>query len=173
MRTYRYVGAAEIRDRCSNQPGGALIETLADLHAWLATVEREVSADEVIATFVIDGSGQLRLANRRSEHVACASGLPVLSAGEMTFDYGNEVVEVTNQSTGYCPEPDSWKAVEAALNQIGVPHPGAFTREIVFRRCPSCNQINVVKDEWFECAICAQQLPCEGNLHESENETAN
>ena len=152
-----------------------MIETLVDLQEWLATVEREVSADEVVATFVIAGGGRLRLANRRSEHVACASGLPVLSAGEMTFDCGKALVEVgdvTNQSTGYCPEPDSWIAVEAALNHIGVPHPGTFTREIVFRRCPRCNQINVVKDDWFECAICAQRLPCEWNLHESENETA-
>ena len=57
-------------------------------------------------TFVVDLEGVLRLAPRRSEHVACAGGRPVLSAGEVSFERGPdgwEVTSATNQSTGYCP----------------------------------------------------------------------
>ena len=57
--------------------------------------------------FVIDLTGTLRLAPRRSEHVACAGGGPVLSAGEIVFRRergGWTVGEVSNQSTGYCPD---------------------------------------------------------------------
>jgi hypothetical protein len=42
----------------------------------------------------------------------------VLSAGEITFSRKGKslvVSDVTNQSTGYCPEPKSWKAVKASL----------------------------------------------------------
>ena len=55
-----------------------------------------------------------RLADRHSEHVACAGGGPVLSAGEMFFlleDSRAAVVEVSNQSTGYWPETSSLTAV--------------------------------------------------------------
>ena len=38
-----------------------------------------------IATFVVNQDGTLMLADRSSEHVACAGGAPVCSAGEMTF----------------------------------------------------------------------------------------
>ena len=45
----------------------------------------------------------------------------VLGAGEMTFVQAGadwRVAEVTNQSTGFCPDPDSWPAVAAALDSI-------------------------------------------------------
>jgi hypothetical protein len=71
------------------------------------------------------------------------------------------VVEASNQSTGYCPEPESWTAVAAALDRIGVPHPGGFTLEIMFRRCPKCGERNMVKDGWFACGA---ELPKEWNL---------
>lgn len=44
----------------------------------------------------------------------------------------------TNQSTRYYPDPDSWPAVGAALDRIGVPHPGDFTDQVVFRCCANC-----------------------------------
>ncbi len=61
-------------------------------------------------TFVVTCAGSLRLAPRESEHVQVAAGMPVQSAGEITFidSAGRIVVEtITNQSTGYCPEPSS------------------------------------------------------------------
>jgi hypothetical protein len=82
-------------------------------------------------TFVVDEQGSLLVADRRSEHVACSGGRPVLSAGEMFFsvsDVGIEVVGVSNQSTGFCPEPESWPAIAAALDRIDIPQPGGSSR---------------------------------------------
>jgi hypothetical protein len=91
----------------------------------------------------------------------------VLSAGELYFlvrDEGVEVAEASNQSTGYCPEPASWPAVAAALERIGVAHPGRFTVEVVFRRCETCGERNVVKDGWFVCGVYGAELPGEWNF---------
>jgi hypothetical protein len=99
--------------------------------------------------------------------VACAGGTPVLSAGEISFERGPagwEVTSVTNQSTGYCPEPSSWSAVARALDRIGAPHPGRFTSEFVFRRCPQCGERNIVRDGDFTCAICDAELPASWNF---------
>jgi len=110
------------------------------------------------ATFVVDLDGTLLLAARGSEHVACASGRPVLAAGEL-FIGDTAIVEATNQSTGYCPEPGSWSAVGQAFDRIGVARPRGYTAAFVFRRCVHCGQLNVVKDDWFECDVCAAALP--------------
>ncbi|MFB4295870.1 hypothetical protein [Actinomadura sp. NTSP31] len=68
------------------------------------------------------------------------------------------VGEISNQSTGYCPDVISWPAVAAALDRAGVDHPAAFTRPIVFRRCPQCGQSNIVKDDHYVCALCETPL---------------
>ncbi|MCA9068328.1 MAG: hypothetical protein KDA84_05365 [Planctomycetaceae bacterium] len=169
MKTYAYVGPPEILAQNTNQASGTKILTTEALKSWLGIADRDPQQPRVIATFVIDKEGVLRLANRRTEHVACAGGCSVLSAGEMTFrdDGIMEVVEVTNQSTGYCPEPESWVAVESALNQTGVKSPGQFTSEFLFRRCESCGQINIVKDDWFVCAVCDESLPRHWNFDAS------
>jgi hypothetical protein len=167
-RLYHYVGPAGIRARVADIPAGTPIRSAADLLAWARAVsERPRSGDLVAATFVIDAGGDLLLADRRSEHVACAGGAPVLSAGELFFlvrDDGVEVVDASNQSTGYCPEPASWPAVAAALDHIGVAHPGRFTVEVVFRRCETCGERNVVKDGWFVCGVCGAELLGEWNF---------
>jgi hypothetical protein len=121
----------------------------------------------IIQTFVVTEDGSLCVADRRSEHVACAGGAPVLAAGEITFHrVGSsvEAEEVTNQSTGYCPEPESWKAMAAALAQAGIRGPDRYTTEFVFRRCEHCGQINLVKEEIFECAVCECALPSGWNF---------
>ena len=159
-REYYYVGPIAIRDAVKSQPAGVRIISLDELLTWLASPEsiEPTPRKAHIATFTIDLRNDLLLAPRRSEHVACASGGPVLSAGEITFD-GNAVTEITNQSTGFCPEPESWTSVATALDRIGVPHPGRFTTEIVFRLCPACRERNIVKDSWFYCALCDGKLP--------------
>jgi hypothetical protein len=88
--------------------------------------------------------------------------------GEMTFAVDQrrrsvEVVFVTNQSTGYCPEPESWPSVQAALDAAKIAHPGSFSAEMIFRRCPKCSATNIVKDRWFQCAVCGGELPSEWN----------
>ena len=118
-------------------------------------------------TFVIGLDGTLRIADRRSEHVMCAEGQPVLSAGEMTFMCGNDRIfaeNVTNQSTGYCPEPESWPAVALALDRIAIAHPESFDPAFVFRKCPTCSQINVIKDGWYVCDVCQSPLPQHWNF---------
>jgi hypothetical protein len=160
---YDYVGPAGIRARVAGRPAGTRISSAADLLAWVRGTGRRPGADGLIAAaFVIDAQGDLLLADRRSEHVACAGGGPVLSAGEAFFRVEGdrvEVAEASNQSTGFCPEPGSWPAVAAALDRIGVPHPGRFTTEVAFRRCEKCGERNVVKDGWFVCGVCGADLP--------------
>lgn len=159
---YQYVGPEVIRSRSAVQPCGWIIKSPDDLRTWLTSDHPSRAGGFVAATFVIDPEGMLRLANRRSEHVACAGDGTVLSAGEMFFSAAGEalvVEDVSNLSTGYCPEPESWAAVGEALDQIGVLHPGRFTTEVVFRRCPRCGERNVVKDGWFACQVCGGELP--------------
>lgn len=85
----------------------------------------------------------------------------------MTFAHaetGWRVTDVTNQSTGYCPDPDSWSAVSRALDRARVPHPGDFTDKVVFRRCPACAERNIVRDDDFTCALCNSALPTHWNI---------
>ncbi len=77
MRRYHYVGPEELRQ--SAAPGGAVIVDAGGLDAWLRQHPEGRSEG---ATFVGDLEGRLRLAPRRSEHVVCAGGAPVLAAGE-------------------------------------------------------------------------------------------
>ncbi|MFI6155182.1 hypothetical protein ACIBCA_21130 [Kitasatospora sp. NPDC051170] len=126
-RAYRYVGPPELRE--VGGPPGAVVRTAGEFAAWAGTV----GVAEEPFTFVVDLGGALRLAPRRSEHVACAGGEPVMSAGEIGFGVaadGWEVVTVGNRSTGYCPDLSSWPAVAAALERIGLPHPGGFTDDV-------------------------------------------
>jgi hypothetical protein len=160
---YKYVGPAAIQARVAGRPVGTPIRSVPDLLAWVrGTGQRPGPGSLVAATFVIDARGDLLVADRRSEHVACAAGGPVLSAGELFFLTGDgrvEVAEASNQSTGYCPEPESWPAVAAALERAGIAHPGRFTAEVVFRRCEACGERNVVKGGWLTCGVCGAELP--------------
>lgn len=167
-RLYHYVGPQDIRERAATAPAGLLVRSTDDIRAWAHRAGQQPDRRGLIAvTFVVDEQGFLRVADRRSEHVACSGGGPVLSAGEMFFrlsSAGVEVVEVTNQSTGYCPEPESWPAVASALEALRIAHPGRFTQKVVFRRCPVCGERNVVKDGWFVCGLCGADLPADWNF---------
>ncbi|MQY34400.1 hypothetical protein SRB17_23690 [Streptomyces sp. RB17] len=137
-RSYRYVGPEDVKAAVRRGESGTVIRTAAEFADWAVTRTREELSEPF--TFVIGLDGALRLAPRRSEHVACAGGEPVLGAGEIGFreDAGRWAVrEVSNQSTGYCPDTDSWPAVAAALDRAGLGLPGTFTDEVIFRRCPT------------------------------------
>ncbi|MCY0991290.1 hypothetical protein OV203_29355 [Nannocystis sp. ILAH1] len=168
---YAYVGPPAIRDRERGEPG-VVIASGDDLERWLSA-HPEAAGEG--ATYVVDLQGRLRLAARRSEHIDCAGGQAVLAAGEISIaraaDRRVVVREVSNQSTGYCPDPDCWPAVAAALTAAGLAAPTAFTRAFVFRRCPACAQINLVKDDWFFCAACDAELPRAWNFAESAAQT--
>ena len=160
-REYKYVGPIEILESARLQPAGVPIESVDKVLTWLESRPTENLPDgSWIATFTISIDCVLSLAPRRSEHVACAGGGPVLSAGEITFaDSSPEVIAITNQSTGFCPEPNSWEVVERVLDEIGFKHPGEFTNQVIFRRCESCGERNIVKDAWFFCELCEAKLP--------------
>jgi hypothetical protein len=165
---YSYVGPEEIRAKAIGCATGTRIASPGDVLAWARRTGQVPGPDGLIAaTFVVDAGGDLLVADRRSEHVACAGGGPVLSAGEIFFciaERGAEAAEVSNQSTGYCPEPESWPAVAAALERAGLGHPGGFTHKVVFRLCPACGERNVVKDGWRVCGVCGGDLPAAWNF---------
>ena len=159
-RTYGYVGTREVLESVREAPEGSEIRTQEALRRW-AESQQDWLGDELTATFVVTLDGALRVAPQRSEHVACAGGGQVLAAGELVVRVkpAVEVVHVTNQSTGYCPEPDCWASVHAALTAAQIPAPTALSQSFVFRRCPKCGERNLVKEGWFECACCGADLP--------------
>lgn len=163
--SYRYVGPIELLDQVVSGVGVAIVDTAAALDAWLGRIGRPERGEPF--TFVVPLDGVLRLGPRRSEHVWLAAGRDVLAAGEMTFtpaEAGWRVAAVSNQSTGYCPDPDCWPAVARTLDQLGIPHPGDFTDKVVFRRCPACQQRNIVREADFTCALCDGALPTRWNF---------
>src|SRR5258705_4356358 len=125
MHRYEYVGPEEIRAAALPAGEGRWIGSRADFERWVGVQDLAEPF-----TFAIGVDGVLRLAPRRSEHVACAGGGAVLSAGEIGFarsDDGWLVREVAHQSTGYCPDADSWPAVAAALERAELAAPAGFT----------------------------------------------
>lgn len=172
-RLYDYVGSEEIKLSVVNAQAGTVIRSISDVKNWIKNTydKKTIASNLVVATFVIDINGDLRLADRHSEHVACAGGQPVMSAGEIFISWDKnhfEVSDITNQSTGYCPEIESWKYVEIVLNKIHIDHPSCFTTEFTFRRCYSCSQINIVKDHLFICSVCNSNLSHEWNFNKSK-----
>ncbi|MFK0258773.1 hypothetical protein [Streptomyces sp. NPDC090445] len=164
---YRYVGPEHVRAAVRGAAAGTPVRTPADFARWAADRSPGELAEPF--TFVIGTDGILRLAPRRSEHVACAGGHRVLSAGEIGFRFRAEagrwaVHEVSNQSTGYCPDPVSWPAVARALDAAGLDRPNGFTHGIVFRRCPACREHSIVRDSHFACVFCDTDLPRHWNV---------
>jgi hypothetical protein len=162
MKLYHYIGPDELRQLIAPSNLGIPIQKPQDIINWLgSSQDLKQPHDEVITTFIINEEGILCLAERQTEHVVCAGGKAVLSAGEMTFSVTKNAIEVTyvtNQSTGYCPEPDSWIAVAKALNQLAISHPNGFSYQFIFRQCKICQTINIIKENLFICAVCGNPL---------------
>jgi len=159
-RLYRYVGPADLAALVSPGDAGTAMRSPADVEAWVGA--RTVAELAEPFTFVVGADGALRLAARRSEHVACAGGGAVLAAGEIAFERRSgrwAVVEVSNQSTGYCPDVDSWSTLAEALDRAGLKHTGGYTYAVVFRRCVLCGQVNIVREDDYVCVFCDAELP--------------
>ncbi|MEV7683445.1 hypothetical protein AB0O64_33625 [Streptomyces sp. NPDC088341] len=168
-RGYRYVGPADVKAAVRPGSDGSRIRSAADFDGWIA--ERPAAELAEPFTFVVDTDGVLRLAPRRSEHVACAGGGSVLSAGEIGFvrEAGRWVVgEVSNHSTGYCPDVTSWSAVAQALDRAELGRPSGFTHGVVFRACPDCQERNIVREDDFVCVFCGSDLPEAWNMDHAE-----
>jgi hypothetical protein len=173
VKLYRYVGPRRIADRVRPGSAGVPIRSPGDVLVWVRSTDQELSGGCVIATFVVDAVGVLLIADRRSEHVACAGSQPVRSAGEITFAVGRavEVTAVSNQSTGYCPEPESWPTVAAALTAAGLEPPAGLSLVCDFRRCVGCGNLTLVKGGVFECGVCGADLPAAYNCQPPDAES--
>ena len=162
MKSYKYVGPIDLLELVKTVSKGVKVSSHLDVIHWVKDTDQEIDHDsQVIATYIVDLDNNLLIADRHSEHVVCAGGEDVLSAGEITFSVEGstvKVIEVTNQSTGYCPEPESWPYVKEALDKAELESPDSFGREYIFRRCEKCGLLNVVKENWFVCVGCDEDL---------------
>lgn len=86
MQRYRYVGPPGVAGRPHRPPATEVSSRPDVAELLLAADPADRRAGTVTFTYVVDAGGGLRLADRRSEHVACAGGRAVLAAGEITFD---------------------------------------------------------------------------------------
>lgn len=173
VRIYQYVGRQEFLETVAGSSTRKRIQKKTDVMSWMEeTRQQPDEQNEVVATFIVDENGCLWIADRHSEHIACAGGRPVLSAGEITFRLEKEVEvsAITNQSTGFCPEPESWPEVEKALKQIGFSNFDSFTTWFHFRRCNKCKSINIVKEAWFVCSVCDAELDIDWNFESGRQE---
>ncbi|APR85595.1 Hypothetical protein A7982_10944 [Minicystis rosea] len=162
-RIYQYIGPTALKAAAEDPIARLEPRSPVDVIAWLGA--RKVS--QATFTFIVDVSGALWISDRGTEHVACARGKPVLAAGEITLRHAGDAVSVasiTNQSTGYCPEPECWVAVSSALSRAGLTAPDGFTHAFSFRRCPSCGTTNLLKAEAPECGVCGEELPAAWNF---------
>lgn len=155
---YRYVGPADIAIAARSRAGmrvGTSIELAA---AYQRLGGRR---DSLVCTYVVDTVGDLRVADRASEHVDCASGGPVLAAGELTLERDGSVSEISNLSTGFCPEVTSWTAVSHALASVERV-PSSWSHAFEFRRCV-CGARVVLKDD-HACPECDATLATTWNF---------
>ncbi|MCL2716080.1 MAG: hypothetical protein FWD68_16305 [Alphaproteobacteria bacterium] len=166
---YRYAGPPSIRHTTNRDRQRFRVAGDSDLRNLLENLAGDPHLRGVFTiTYVIDRQAELWIADRRSEHFDCAAGGRVLAAGEIGFDVLSTpiaIAEITNQSTGYCPEPGCWRNVAAVLDRLRIPHPPCFTSAFEFRRCDACGATNLIKEELFECALCGAALSRSWNFY--------
>lgn len=170
MKRYHYVGPKEFEHYAESNIVRTQVRSQHDVVAWFQqTHPRLKSYLEVTATYIVDTDGHVWVTDRCYEHIACARGRDVLAAGEITFEVEQQTVEVTsisNQSTGYCPEPSCWLAVCEALDAANISRPPSFTYAFDFRLCEVCHSINVIKEDNFTCEVCSTKLPSHWNFRQ-------
>ncbi|MEG8277530.1 hypothetical protein [Streptomyces sp. AHA2] len=74
------------------------------------------------------------------------------------------MTEVSNQSTGYCPNATSWAAVARNLDEVGLERPSSFSHEVVFRPCLDRQEHDIVREDDFICVFCGSDLPQTWNV---------
>jgi len=162
--SYEYVGPKEIFDLIKPELKGTKIEDCKEIIDWIRLNSKITKPESLtVCTFVINMKGSLLIADRHSEHVQCALGENVLGAGEIGFIIGSQgsvkVESITNQSTGYCPSSNCWDEVSKALTKIdGLIIPDKFEPSFTFSYCSRCKQRQIVRDDFYYCAICGEEL---------------
>ncbi len=173
---YHYCGPKDIREATRTAPQGFRIDSPTAIEQWIRESEQRPEGGLVIATYVVDGNRAFRVADRHSEHVACAGGGPVLAAGEASFQRQKKehiIVGLSNLSRGFCPEPDCVLAVVTALDRAHVSHPARLTEAYLFRRCQevdceSGGEVQVVPLDGRWCKACGSPLPEQRNIEGAE-----
>lgn len=161
---YEYIGPKEILNSIKPELQGTKIESSKEIVNWLKLNNKITKAENfTVCTFIIDLKGHLLISDRHSEHVQCAFGENVLSAGEIGFKVESQervkVESLTNLSTGYCPPPKSWSEVYKTLIQIeGLIIPKKFEPSYIFSYCSQCKQRQIIKDDFYYCPICEKEL---------------
>jgi hypothetical protein len=165
---YNYVGSVELLELLHDPSERINISISENLEKLFGDLNKSKKQTRVaVFTFIVDKNGDLWLADRHSEHVVCARGEKVLAAGEITLEIDRhifEIIAITNQSTGYCPEPSSWTALAQTLQSLEVKFPNYWTTVFDFRRCSQCSTISIVKQDVYECAVCENFLSKEWNF---------
>lgn len=163
---FPYVGPPQLLHGANTPRPRATIRSPQDVLAWIHSTQQQRDRQGLyLATYVVTTEGELRVADRRSEHVRLAEGQPVQAAGEIGFELTGadmRVAYLSNLSTGYCPAATAWPQVVAALGHAGIPAPAQWTDEFVFGRCRECNGLAVVKHDDWTCLVCGGEL---GEVH--------
>ncbi len=161
-RLYEFVGPDRLRPDATAGIPRYRLHPKARAPDLLSELEiRDLGMTELTLTYIVDQRGMVWVAERHVEHIACARGEPVLAAGELTVDLSVkefEILAATNQSTGYCPEPECWHALAEALDAAGLDRPDGFEYAFRFGRCRKCRSITVIKEDDFSCAECGSEL---------------
>jgi len=169
MNIYWYVGPKDLLDLIHTDVNRVAVINEESVRSWIHQTDQKLDYDNsVTATYIIDTNKVMWICDRHMEHVVCAIGGPVLSAGEATFKISTKSVEIsyiTNQSTGFCPKPSSWKVVNVALKNTGINYPQQFSTNFIFRLCLNCKTINIVKEKDYVCAVCNHDLEKQWNLN--------
>lgn len=161
VKVYEYVGPCRLLALVGQMAPGDVVVSWEDVRRWCVGVQRRT------LTYVVDVRKRLLIADRHCEHVVCAGGGPVLCAGELTLSLEGEqwiVDEVSNQSTGFCPQVESWSVMDEVLSGLGCAYPQWWTMACEFRTCEACQALVLVKEGWFECVFCQAALPSEYNV---------
>lgn len=171
MKLYLYVGPPELLALAANSRPHR-VDSRKDLQIWVDRNRGEVDREGYVpATYVVAENGGLYLADRRSEHVACARGGRVRAAGEIFFEVtsaGLAVARVSNQSTGYCPPVETWPVVENWMKSLQLESPSFFDPACEFRRCDSCENLQIWKEHSPDCLFCDRPLADHWNVGNAE-----
>ncbi len=165
FRLFPYVGPPHFIEKAFSSERFR-IESSSDLSLWLKKKAAALERDGTfVSTYVITEDNEFWVADRRSEHVGCARGKRVKAAGEIFQERTGAIERITNQSTGYCPSVECWSSVQAMLSLLNIPLTlVGFDPAFEFRRCTSCGEVQLVKDEFYFCLKCSEQLSAEWNV---------
>ncbi len=95
-KVYSYVGAACLNSLENLDAARTLVPFEGDIVAAIRRSKSPKKTEPIVFTFIVGFNGLLWIADRHSEHVACARGGDVLSAGELTFEVDGGIVIVTD-----------------------------------------------------------------------------